>query len=151
MAKTAKTRVFPDTTLPFNDSKQLSPVSDQALDISDVRFRRKCLITWFLRENGQILHQKRVEENARKPDLWAKIAKFWTKKGSKMVPTFCQNKNFHWSFLNNKLSLNNKKKQWNHQRFWKKMAKNSPKPSNVTTSNVFLSPKWPKRPKQEFS
>ena len=34
---------------------------------------------------------------------------------------------------------------------WKKMTKNSPKPYNVTTSNVFLSQKWTKRPKQEFS
>ena len=29
-------------------------------------------------------------------------------KGSKMVPIFCQNKNFHWPFLNNKLSSNKK-------------------------------------------
>ena len=42
MAKTAKTRIFPDTTLTFDDSKQLSPVSDQVLDKSDVQFRRKC-------------------------------------------------------------------------------------------------------------
>ena len=41
MAKTAKTRNFPDTTLPFDDSKQLSPVSDQVLDKSDLQFRRK--------------------------------------------------------------------------------------------------------------
>ena len=34
---------------------------------------------------------------------------------------------------------------------WKKMAKNIPKPYNVTTSNVFLTQKWPKQPKQEFS
>ena len=31
------------------------------------------------------------------------------------------------------------------------MAKNGPKPYNVTTSNVFLTQKWPKRAKQEFS
>ena len=37
MAETAKTRIFPDTTLPLNDSKQLSQVSDQVLDKSDVR------------------------------------------------------------------------------------------------------------------
>ena len=37
MAKTAKTRIFLDTTLPLNDSKQLSQVSDQVLDKSDVR------------------------------------------------------------------------------------------------------------------
>ena len=42
MAKTAKTRIFPDTTLPLDDKKQLSPVSDQVLDKSDVRIRRKC-------------------------------------------------------------------------------------------------------------
>ena len=36
------TRIFLDTTLPFNDSKQLSQVSDQVLDKSDVRIRRKC-------------------------------------------------------------------------------------------------------------
>ena len=40
--KMAKTRIFPDTTLPLDDTKQLSPVSDQVLDKSDVRFRRKC-------------------------------------------------------------------------------------------------------------
>ena len=72
MAKTAKTRIFPDTTLPFNGSDQLSPVSDKVLDKSDVRFRRKCPKTWFLSENGQILDQKKV----------------------KMAPIFCQNKNF---------------------------------------------------------
>ena len=42
MAKTAKTRIFPDTTQQFSDSKQLSPDSDQVLDKSDARFRRKC-------------------------------------------------------------------------------------------------------------
>ena len=42
MAKTAKARIFPDTTLPLDDSKQLSQVSDQVLDKSDVRIRRKC-------------------------------------------------------------------------------------------------------------
>ena len=59
MAKTAKTRIFLDTTLPFDDSKHLSPVSDQVLDKSDVWFRRKCPKTWFLSENGQILDQKK--------------------------------------------------------------------------------------------
>ena len=87
MAKTAKTRIFPDTTLPFDDSRQLSPVGDKVLDKSDVRFRRKCPKTWFLRENGQILHQKRVQK-------WP-----WF---------FGQNKNFHWPFLKNKLSLSSK-------------------------------------------
>ena len=53
------TIIFLDTTLPFNDSKQLSQVSDQVLDKSDVRIRRKCPKTWFLRKNGQILDQKR--------------------------------------------------------------------------------------------
>ena len=38
MAKTAKTRNFPEITLPFDDSKQMSPVSDQVLDKSDVPF-----------------------------------------------------------------------------------------------------------------
>ena len=49
MAKKAKTRIFPDTTLLFDDSdsKEFSPVSDQALDKSDVRFRRKCPKTDF--------------------------------------------------------------------------------------------------------
>ena len=42
IAKTAKTRIFLDTTLPLNDSKQLSQVSDQVLDKSDVWIRRKC-------------------------------------------------------------------------------------------------------------
>ena len=35
--KMAKTRIFPDTTLPFEDSKQLSPVAGQGLDKSGVR------------------------------------------------------------------------------------------------------------------
>ena len=47
MVKTAKTRIFLDTTLPFDDSKQLSQVSDQVLDKSDVWIRRKCPKTWF--------------------------------------------------------------------------------------------------------
>ena len=38
MAKTGKTRIFPDTTLLFDDSKQFSPVFDQVLDKSDVQF-----------------------------------------------------------------------------------------------------------------
>ena len=42
MAKTAKTRIFQDTTLPLNDSKQLYQVSDQVLYKSNVRFRREC-------------------------------------------------------------------------------------------------------------
>ena len=42
MAKTAKTRIFLDTTLTLYDSKQLSQVSDQVLDKSDVRIQRKC-------------------------------------------------------------------------------------------------------------
>ena len=42
MAKTAKTRIFPDTTLPFDDPKHLSPDFDQVLDKSDERFQRKC-------------------------------------------------------------------------------------------------------------
>ena len=58
MAKTTKTRNFPDKTLPFDDSKQTSPVSDQVLDKSDVQFRRKCMKTWFSCENGQILNQQ---------------------------------------------------------------------------------------------
>ena len=53
MAKTAKTRIFLDTTLPLNDSKQLSQISDQVLDKSDERIRRKCKKTDFLAKNGQ--------------------------------------------------------------------------------------------------
>ena len=45
MAKTAKTRIFPDTTLPFDNSEQLYPVSDQTNLISG------------------------FEENVRKPDF----------------------------------------------------------------------------------
>ena len=41
--RTAKTRIFPDTTLPVNDSKQLSLVSDQVLDKSDI-FEQKLSI-----------------------------------------------------------------------------------------------------------
>ena len=40
MAKTTKTRIFLDTTLPFDDSKRLSQVSDQVLDKSDARISR---------------------------------------------------------------------------------------------------------------
>ena len=72
MAKTAKIRIFPDTKLPFDDSKQFSPVSDQVLDKSDEQFRK----------------------NVRKRDFQAKKAKFWTKKGSTMAPIFSQNRNF---------------------------------------------------------
>ena len=54
-----QTNNFPDTTLPLDDTKQLSPVSDQVLDKSGVWFRRKCPKTWFLSKNGQILDQKR--------------------------------------------------------------------------------------------
>ena len=64
MAKTAETSIFLDTTLPFDDSKQLSPVSDQVLDKSDVRIQRKWPKTWFLSKNGQILDQKRVQKMA---------------------------------------------------------------------------------------
>ena len=38
LAKTAKIIIFLDTTLPFNDSKQLSQVSGKVLDKSNVRF-----------------------------------------------------------------------------------------------------------------
>ena len=41
---------------------QLSQVSDQVLDKSDVRIRTKCPKTWFLSKNGQILDQKRVKK-----------------------------------------------------------------------------------------
>ena len=67
MAKTAKTRIFLDTTLPFDDSKQLSQVSDQVLDKSDVRIRKK------MTEN-LIFEQK-----------WPN---FGPKKGPKMAPIF---------------------------------------------------------------
>ena len=84
MAKTAKTRIFPDTTLPLDDTKQLSTVSEKVLDKSDAQFQRKCPKTWFLSENGQILDKKSSKNG---PDF------------------FCQNKNFHWTFLDDKLSL----------------------------------------------
>ena len=124
MAKTAKTRNFPDITLPLDDSKQMSPDSNQVLDKSDVRFRRKCPKTSFLSKNDQNLDQK-------------------------LCRYFSQNKNFHWTFLNNKFSLSNKKYK-KTSTVWKKMAKNGPKPYNVTTSNVFLTQKWQKRPKQDI-
>ena len=47
-------------------SKQLSPISGKVLDKSDVRFQRK----------------------RPKTDFWIKMAKFWTKKGSKNGPDF---------------------------------------------------------------
>ena len=40
-AKKAKNRKFPDKTLPFDDSKQLSPVSDQVLDKSGAKKDKK--------------------------------------------------------------------------------------------------------------
>ena len=58
LAKTAKIRIFLDTTLPLNYSKQLSPVSGKVLDKSDVWFQRKCPKTWLLSENGKFLDQK---------------------------------------------------------------------------------------------
>ena len=82
------------------------------------------------------------------------MAKFWNKKGTKNGPDF---------FVRTKIFIDHFKQltQLKQQKFtkktstvWKKMAKNSPKPYNVTTSNVFLTQKWPKRPKrpkQEFS
>ena len=57
MAKTAKTRIFLDTTLPFDDSKLLSQVSDQVLDKMMCGF----------------------EENVQKPDLFAKNGQKWQK------------------------------------------------------------------------
>ena len=57
-SQNGKTRIFLDTTLTLNDSKQLSPVAGKVLDKSDVRFQRKCPKTWFLSENGQILDKK---------------------------------------------------------------------------------------------
>ena len=59
-------RIPPVTKLPLDYTKQLSPVSDQVLDNSDARFRK----------------------SVQKPDFWAKMAKFWTKKGPKMGPIF---------------------------------------------------------------
>ena len=58
MAKTAKTRIFLDTTLPLNDSKQLSQVTDQVLETN--------LMCKF-------------EENIQKPDFWAKNGQTWQK------------------------------------------------------------------------
>ena len=58
MDKTVKTRIFSDTTLAINDSNQLSPVSDQVLDKSDVQIRKKRPKTLFFSENGQILDRK---------------------------------------------------------------------------------------------
>lgn len=51
----AKTRVFVGTTLPLNDSKQLSPVSNQVLDKSGMRIQRNCPKNLFLAKNGQKL------------------------------------------------------------------------------------------------
>ena len=41
VTKIAKIRIFPDTILPINDLKPLSPVSDQVTWNSDARFWRK--------------------------------------------------------------------------------------------------------------
>ena len=69
-AKTAQTRIFPNTTLPFDDSKQLPSVSDQVLTNMMCGFK----------------------ENVQKPDFLAKMAKFWTKKRSKKWPLLFQEK-----------------------------------------------------------
>ena len=89
---------------------------------------------------------KKITENLIFERKWPN---FGPKKGPKMALFFCQNKNFHWLFLNNKLGLNKKIKK-KPQPFRRKWPKTSPKPYNVTTSNVFLPQIWPKRPKQEF-
>ena len=88
---------------------------------------------------------KKMSENLIFEQKWPN---FGPKKDPKMAQIFCQNKKFHWPFLNNKLSSKINKKS---STIWTKMVKNSLKPYNVTTSNVFLTQKWPKWPKQEFS
>ena len=87
MVKTAKTRIFPDKTLPVNDSKQLSPVSDQVFNKSGVRFRKKMSKNLF---------------------FLVKMDKFWTKKGAKNGHDFLSEKKFSLSIFNYKLSLNKK-------------------------------------------
>ena len=72
-AKTAKTRIFPDTKLPLDDTKQLSPVSDQVVGNFDVSFWKK----------------------VQKPDFESKNCLFLDQKGTKMGPkSYCQNFNF---------------------------------------------------------
>ena len=63
MGQTDQKRIFPDTTLPLNDWKQLSRVSDQVTWNSDKQFSRKQPKTWFLSKNGQILDQKRSKND----------------------------------------------------------------------------------------
>ena len=63
-----------------------------------------------------------------------------------MAPIFLSEQKIHLPFLNNKLSLI-KKINKKSSTVWKKMAKNSPKPYNDTTSNVFFYPKMAKTAK----
>ena len=70
MVKAGKTRIFPDTTLPFDDSKQLFQVSDQVLDKSDMRIWRKCPKTYFLAKNLAVFGQNLENENFFQKSAW---------------------------------------------------------------------------------
>ena len=109
-------------------------------------FRRNTVIRWFKAivpsfwpsfRQIRCAVSKKITKNLIFERKWPN---FGPKKVQKWPQFFCRNKKFHWPFLNNKI-----------KRFGRKWPKNSPKPYNVTTSNVFLAQKWPKRPKQEFS
>ena len=131
---------------------------------------------YFWPKNGQNSHDKNFPNHnivircfkAITPSFWPSFRQIWgavskkmcknlifeqkwpnfgPKRVQKWPPFFCQNKNFHWPLLNNKFSLNNINYQKNINGL-EKNGQNSLKPYNVTTSNVFLSQKWPK---QEFS
>ena len=65
-AKIVQKRIFPDTILPINDLKPLSPVSDQVIWNFNALFWRKWPKTLFLGKNGQFLDQKRVQKKPKK-------------------------------------------------------------------------------------
>ena len=168
MAKTAKSRIFLDTTLAFDDSKQLSQVSDQVLDKSDVWIRRKMsknLIFWlkmakngknwpFLAKNGQtrIVFKNPLGTffNLAKMQLWGKFQKNLMC-GSPDIASRRHARTHERESIGPSANAERPKINKKSSKVWKKMAKNSLKPYNVNTSNVFLTQKWPKRPKQEFS
>ena len=72
-AKMAKTRIFPDTTLPLFDWKQLSQVFEQVTWNSDLRFWRKSSKTWFFGQKWPKMAkkgQKRPNENFFQKSAW---------------------------------------------------------------------------------
>ena len=78
----AKTIIFLDTTPTLNDSKQLSKVSDQVLDKSDVQIQRKCLKTWFFGQKWQKLII--FGQNLKNENFWPSFRQIWCADSKKM-------------------------------------------------------------------